>query len=383
MKIGVVVDNTFDNDPRVQHEVNSLRALGHNVHVLCYKNGQEKDYIHRVSQGIDFKKKWFPLMNTFPIYQDYWSRQIKSFIAEFKPDILHVHDLYMSGIARKATIGKIPFILDLHENFPATIQTYTWANKGIKKWLVQPKKWIRKEGKLLNKANKIITLSEDFKTLLLNRYNFLDSTNIFVVPNYPDLSKIKLANRIDDDDFRLFYFGVIGKRRGIDIVLKALPELAKCVPNIKFKLIGPIDKNDQEYFKGLMENQQINNHLEYSPWIKTEELTSATENVDVCVCPIEKNPQHESGVANKVYQYLAMGKPQIVSNCKPQMELINKENCGLIFEDKDIPDFVEKVELLFKSPSLLNELKENSLKASKKYGETEFQQLLMKVYSSL
>ena len=383
MKIGVVVDNTFDHDPRVQHEVNSLKALGHEVHVLCFKNGENSDYIHRVDQGIDFKKKWFPLMNTFPVYQRYWHKQITDFIANLKPDVLHVHDLYMSEITRKSTSGKTPFILDLHENFPATIQTYTWAIKGIKRLLVQPKRWTKKEGKLLKNASRIITLSEDFKTLLLNRYRFLDSSKIFVVPNYPDLSKIKPAERIEDNDFRLFYFGVIGKRRGIDTVLKALPELSKNIPNIKFKLIGPIDKNDQEYFQGLMEDPKIQKQLEYSPWIQTEELTKATENVDVCVCPIEKNPQHESGVANKVYQYLAMGKPQIVSNCKPQMELIKKEKCGLVFEDKNISNFVKQVESLVNTPNLLKELKENSLKASKKYGESEFQELLMKVYSSL
>ena len=39
-----------------------------------------------------------------------------------------------------------------------------------------------------------------------------------------------------------------------------------------------------------------------------------------------KNEQHESGVANKIFQYMWAGKPLIVSNCLPQQRMQSRQS---------------------------------------------------------
>ena len=39
MRIGMILDNEFDNDLRVKNEASSLSDLGHDVNILCYDHG--------------------------------------------------------------------------------------------------------------------------------------------------------------------------------------------------------------------------------------------------------------------------------------------------------------------------------------------------------
>ncbi|MDO9338956.1 MAG: glycosyltransferase [Bacteroidales bacterium] len=79
--------------------------------------------------------------------------------------------------------------------------------------------------------------------------------------------------------------------------------------------------------------KSIANCFHYVHWIDSTELSAYLEINDICIAPFHKNPQHESGVANKIYDYMLGGKPIIAPNCIPQQNLIEKQNCGLVFEN--------------------------------------------------
>jgi glycosyltransferase involved in cell wall biosynthesis len=71
------------------------------------------------------------------------------------------------------------------------------------------------------------------------------------------------------------------------------------------------------------------------------ELPAYLEIIDICLAPFHKNPQHESGVANKIYDYMLGKKPIIASDCKPQQILIEKHECGIIFKNgKELKDSI-------------------------------------------
>jgi glycosyltransferase involved in cell wall biosynthesis len=83
----------------------------------------------------------------------------------------------------------------------------------------------------------------------------------------------------------------------------------------------------------------------------------------ICISPIEKNPQHDSGIANKVFQYMLFEKPVLVSNCTPQEDLIKSTDCGLVFESGNRKDFADKTLELYQNDSLRVSMGINGKKA--------------------
>jgi glycosyltransferase involved in cell wall biosynthesis len=350
MKIGVIVDNELNNDIRVLRESKILKENGNEIFVLCFGFGN-RSYkeingiiINRIHLKRWIKNTLFFFMNLLPFYELLWSKNITKFIAANRIEILHVHDLYMAKAAyagiRKSS-KKIPLVLDLHENYPYTVTTYNWT-KGLFRHLIsQPGKWQKKEKEYLHYADKIVVLSSHYRDLLIERYSDLKEKDFAVMPNVPDLSQVNLTtktpvkNPFNNGYPVLFYYGVIAERRGIFDALGVFLKLAEESFHLNFLLIGPVDKKDRPRFYSMISQKDIIDRIHYIPWIDFSQFWSWLDICDICIAPFHKNPQHESGVANKVFDYMLGKKPVIVSDCAPQKKLIEEYNCGVAFSDQN------------------------------------------------
>lgn len=396
MKIGIVVDNEFNNDPRVVNEALILTEAGHQVFVLCYDFGG--DFSSRKVPEVDItrikidKKKvnrMYGFYHVWSKFKIFWSVHIQQFIDANKLDVLHVNDLYMIESAKMGNEQNIPMVLDLHENYPTAIMLYNWANKFPNRILVQPRKWKEKEGKLLSYASKIIVLSEHYKQLLCKQYSHLNEDNFTVYPNVPNKNEFDhypQSNKVipkKENAFYMLYFGAIAERRGVFTCFEALKKLIKKYNNIHFVLIGPIDKADKQRVNQYLEDSDIKDNIIYKPWEPLSNLPGIVNSVDVCLSPFVKNDQHESGIANKNFQYMLFGKPLVVSNCIPQKQLIEENNCGLVFESENDEDLADKIMRLYQEEELRIQLGENAKKAAlTKYNTEYFKNELIQLYSS-
>jgi glycosyltransferase involved in cell wall biosynthesis len=221
--------------------------------------------------------------------------------------------------------------------------------------LIRPQKWKKKEKKYLQYAHRIIVLSDHFKNQLAERYPSLDKSKFVVFPNIPNLSKLLsypidmqiLKDKKHDDDFVLFYFGLISKRRGLNVVFDAIQQLVKSNPSLKLLLVGPIDKNERADFMVRINSEELKKHILYYEWMDISHLPSLISVSDLCLSPIEKNEHHESGVANKVYQYMVFGKALLVSDCKPQADLVASSGAGMVHKWDDSKDLAQKIEAVY------------------------------------
>lgn len=343
--------------------------------------------IRRVRIKKKIKDILFFLFNSLPLYELIWEKEIRKFIKRDAIQILHVHDLYMAKSAGKAIQSlksKIPLILDLHENFPYAIQSYNWTKGKLRGFISRPKAWIKKEGKYLRYASKIIVLSELFKNDLLERYKFLNANNIVVFPNVIDLRRFE-EYKVDEsvvrsDKVTLMYFGAVAERRGIfdaiDVIEKCLNEKL----NIDFLIIGPVDKADKESFFSQINKEELRDSITYIPWIDVSELNTYMHISDIFLSPLKKNKQHESGVANKIYQYMYGGKPIIVSDCKPQKKLVESFNCGLSYSTQE--EFFECIKKLVENKELRETLGANGFKKLyENYDNKSYDNILIGLYN--
>jgi len=397
MNIGMILDNEFTGDNRVENEVIALQNAGYKVFVLCLNYGSKPSKenfngaeIIRISLSKKIKDKLRFLNNTaFDIYSIYWSKKISDFVKTYKIDILHAHDLYM---ARSVILANkkfnLPSVLDLHENYPATLVSYSWSKTFLGKLLVSQKRWMEKEKNFLPKFSRIVLLSEEFKKELSEKYPVLQE-RFYVYQNYPNVKKL-LAFPIEknilkkENAFIVFYFGAIAKRRGIFTLLDSLKILLPEFNNIKVLLIGPVDNADKSELNSYLTNEELKDHIIQYDWKDIKYLPSYINVSDVCVSPLIKNAQHESGIANKVFQYMLFEKPLIVSNCLPQQKVVENENCGLVFQSDNAKDLAEKIITLYKDELLRKQMGINGRKAVlEKYNLETAGKNLVKMYKGI
>jgi glycosyltransferase involved in cell wall biosynthesis len=338
MRIGVVVDNEFDHDVRVKAQHLILSQAFGEVPVLCYDFGVKEldgaSYIHRFKKSRGWRNRWFGLQNSLDLYARFWGAEIARFVREQDLDVIHVHDLYMAKAAKKGTKGtKCKIVLDLHENYPATVLTQTWATTGLKARLARPRRWKKKERSFLAKADHIVTLSDAFAQQLATEYQ-LDKAIFTTIPNVPNLESYDLpeVEFAVDKPLTLCYYGGVAERRG---VLWLMDEFMSqnLTGRFKLKIIGPVDGADSARFHELL--GRLGDSCEYVPWIENRKLLENISDTHVGLCPIDKNEQHESGVANKVFQYMMCGLPVLVSNCRPQQDVIEEHDCGWVYEARN------------------------------------------------
>ncbi len=392
MNIGIIVDNEFNDDIRVRKEVNILKESGNNIFILCFGFDSKKyprvDGVHidRINMKKKYKDFAYGMMNTLPFYEFLWQRQIKKFILRNAIDVLHVHDLYMSKASHlgiKYSGKDCPMILDLHENYPAAVKSYSWTKGKMRRFLTRPEAWESKEREFLQYASKIIVLSEAFKKTLIKRYSFLKRDNLVVYPNVIDFKRFNefvIDQSVSKKDkTTLLYFGAVAERRGIFEVIEAVREVLDRGYELMLLIIGPVDKVDKMRFDLATNDPVIKKNMEYIPWIKLSDLPTYLHISDICLAPFLKNPQHESGVANKIFQYMYGHKPIIASDCGPQKELIETYKCGLVFSNR--VELVNAIIELVSDEDLRIEMGDNGFRAlQENYNSELYDKILVDAY---
>jgi len=396
MNIGVVVDNELNDDKRVLRETEILKEAGHRIYVLCFGFNKKKyktivgTNVIRIRISKNLKNILFFFLNTIPVYEWLWSGRIKKFITNNGIDILHIHDLYMSkagqtGIRKSGR--KIPMILDLHENYPYSVTTYNWTKGLLRNMFSRPLAWQKKENEYLRYADKIIVLSDDFRDALTRRYPELSKEKFTVLPNVPDLSQmapkgvVTIKVNFKKETSVIFYFGVVAERRGVFDVLDVFEQLARENHPYGFLVIGPVDKKDRERFFSKIESETLIDRVIYIPWIDLSELQAYLDISDICIAPFHKNPQHESGVANKIFDYMLGKKPVIASDCGPQKRVIEKYNCGMIYSNSN--EMKEAIIKLSADAHLRGEMGENGYRAIlNEFNVSAVKENFLKIYSA-
>ncbi len=376
MRTGVIVDNDLNDDKRVLREIEALKSAGFEVSVLCFafrgKSYSEPDgmKVTRIRISKRMKDILFFFLNTIPAYEWLWSARIRDFIISNNPGCLHVHDLYMAESAHRGIIKSernIPMILDLHENYSYAVTTYNWTRGFFRSLIARPESWEKKEKKLLQYPKGLVVLSEEFRDYLLSKHKFLLATRFCAFPNVPDLEQLENFKKKNGKvAFKkrapvIFYFGVVAERRGIFNTIEAFRNVILKGYSADLLIVGPIDKMDRERFFKMTAVPEIKARIIYIPWIDLSELPAYLDVSDICLAPFLRNPQHESGIANKIFDYMSGKRPVIASDCLPQKRLIMNHECGLIFSSQD--EFVDSIIKLLDNPDLGRRMGENGYKA--------------------
>lgn len=374
MRICMVLKNVFPSDIRVEKEARSLIADGHTVFLLCVWNDEDRlieDYKSIKISRLKVKPVGVIRKNTqvnfyYP-YHQFWLKKIRQFVEEHNIDAIHVHDLPLVLTTVKAVKKcKIPVIFDMHENWPEMIGTKESRGMMSKTILwTRVIGWKLVERMSCKKCDKIIVVIEENQNRL-ERWG-LPRNKIRVVMNASNMSELlvsktkpNVANQFKKG-FKISYIGGFGPHRGLDVAIKAMPKVIKKVQDAKLILVG--DGVNKTNLINLVNKLNINNKVFFTGWVDFRDVPSYLKISDVGIVPHYASPHTNNTIPHKLFQYMAMGKPIIVTDCKPLARIVNEVNCGIVVPSGDYEKTAEAVIKVYEDKEYAKNLGKNGGRA--------------------
>jgi glycosyltransferase involved in cell wall biosynthesis len=339
MNILMVLENPYPPDERVENEINILTNKGFQITLVCTKRGgkiqlEKKDnlIIYRIPVS-KFMYKSSAVALLLPSYFQFWYRHLSRIIKQSQFNAIHLHDLPLVKVGIKLSErNNLSLISDYHENRPEIMKMYRHTQTFPGKYIISIKKWLSYQVKYTQKVDHLILVTEEAKDYYISNYGVVPD-KITVLPNYITLERFRMLQPGNDfrselkNLFTVVYFGDTGLRRGTLTILESAEILKN--NNIHFLIIGK--SRDQHYLEKSAHDRKLQN-VTFTGWIPVTEAIKYINISKIGLCPFLRNIHHDTTYANKMFQYMALGKPVIVSNCTAQANFVLKEACGLVFE---------------------------------------------------
>jgi glycosyltransferase involved in cell wall biosynthesis len=164
-----------------------------------------------------------------------------------------------------------------------------------------------------------------------------------------------------EGSYNLLYIGDTSLRRGTDIIIQAVGSLKNVIPNLKLWIVGKSSADTE--LKLLTAELGLEDHVCFEGWKDVQTLPSYIQYCDVALSPLKRNKHHDTTYANKIFQYMALGKPVIASDCTTQAELISSEKCGVVYQADNIENLIEVVKMFYGNPIIAKQMGANGKSA--------------------
>ena len=395
----MVLENYFPPDTRVEKETRALLNAGHKIVLLSL--GKKGTPLVENINGIKvvrvlppenlrfWRNVWFSVF----FYRFFWKNALENIVEQYGIDAIHVHDLPLVKTALfVAKKFNVPIIADLHENFPEGIRVWRKIEMTVGTNvfnLISPVwRWKRLEKSLLKKVDKLITVVDEAK------YHYVDecgisAEDITVVINTADL---ELFDNIEIDkslvskyknDFVISYIGsFFAHHRGLDTVIKAMLKISEKIPNAKLLLVG--QGQIEESLKKLCSDLKVRNNVVFTGWVDFNFVPTYIAISDVCLVPHYSSGHTNTTIPHKLFHYMAMKKPVIVTDCKPLKRIVEECDCGIVVPSGNYDKMAEAIVRLSEDKEFARELGRNGRSmVEERYNWNNEGTKLVEVYNNL
>ena len=286
---------------------------------------------------------------------------------EVNADVYHFHDpeLIFVGLYLKAKGKKV--IYDIHENNPASILSKPYIKSKIMRKVLSKCFYIFEQS-AVKFFDAIVTARPDISERFKHK-------NLVTLRNFPILPKLQDIKNIEIEKSKpsVIFVGGLHPQRGIDELLDAFEEL----DSFELWLLGPITENN---LKERIEKGCKN--VRYLGIVEAYEVFSYIDSADIGIITFLNEPNHIKTLATKPFEYMACGKPMIMSNFKYWKDTFKESS--LYVDPSNPKEIREKIEYLFSNKELQESMGElNRRLAKDEYNWEKESQKLLNLYRIL
>jgi len=349
-----------------------MRSKGHEVALFSMADprGQPTPYDHHFLPHIDFKKPggWIHKAGLagHAIYSTEARRRLRAMIAEFRPDVAHVRNIYhhlSPSILWELKSRKVPVVYHLND-FKVLCASYNLvlrgdaceACKGGEFWHAMKEKCYPGWGA------RMTLVTEAYVHKWLGTYRkcvdrFLapsqfvrdkfvehgwDPAKFEVLPHFQpvrEIEKRKAANA------PLLYFGRLSPEKGVDDLLRAMQRL----PNLRLVVAG--DGPERGSLQRLAAQLGLAN-VEFAGHVRGEELERAIAGSRFTVLP---SHAYET-LGKTILESYAKARAVVATDLGSRRELVQEGRTGLLYKTGDVGQLVSAIEFLSSEPELAEKM---------------------------
>ncbi len=370
MKICFLRHGYFPACQRVRKETSALTENGFSIDVLCLRKPGEKLFerrgnlrIFRIPLGhkregiVRYVSEYFASFLFFNAYllllfciNRYHVIQVNTM-----PDLL-----IFTTILPKLFGSKI--VMDIHEPTPELWETKYGEKKST---LYRFQKTVHRQA--ISYATHCISVTEKHSKYLQELFgirsgkftvveNVCDSFYESFARNYPNCRK-------PDASFNMIIHGAIEKRYGHEIAIQAIDHLKNEIPAIKLYITG--NGAYETNLKRMVNELCLNDSVKFLGFVPKKILLQSIMEADVGLVTMQKSPYSELIETNKMYEYMAMQKPIIISRLEHLARKFG-DSCFQFFTPGDFHDFARCVRELYYDETRRIELSLNAFNEYKK-----------------
>ena len=353
-KICMLAFTHYLTDARVRREAEALAARGDEVDLVCCRSKTlATKQIHNGVRLYPLRGLKYRGGSTVAYLFSYFLFFTQAFLLisylhlKKRYDVIQVHTM-PDFLVFAASVPKLlgaKIILDVHDLMPELYMTKFEVEENHP--LIRFIRWI--ETRSIAFAHKAIAVNVPHRDILVEHGSPKDKFAILL--NLPDpaiFGRSRNRQRTPDGKFRVIFHGIIARRQGLDIAIRAVAQAKNDIPNIDFSIIGVGE--DRERLVGLVDEMGLSDCIRFSDGaIPLEEVPLHIKQADIGMVPILNDSFTRYGLPVKVLEYVGLEIP-VISSRTPTLEFYFDDTMLRYFESGDEAELAGHLVDLHRNP---------------------------------
>ncbi len=371
-RVLVVGHTYYPDEPRIRREAEALVSTGCEVTVLCLKRAGTPSFERvdgvqvarlpiqrRRGSPIRYAGEYlvFFLTATWVVLFKYFRHRYDVVQVWNQPDVL-----VLAGLIPRLLGARL--VLDYRDSMPDTFASKYGLDTRRKRAMHNILRALEKFA--LRAVDHVVTVHEPYRKRAISEGVRADRTSVFL--NLPDPSLFDpskhTARPRPSGRFVLMYHGLIARRFGVDVAIKAVALLRDRYPEVLLRIYGEGD--GVQALIEMVKSARLEDHVILEGFKPLKEMPEHILACDVGVVPVRRDPLEDQVLSTKLLEYLAMGRP-VIASWRPILEQYLTPGCVLYFESEDAQALAERIERLMKGPEERRALAEAGLRFLSRY----------------
>lgn len=302
-----------------------------------------------------------------------YSKKVMCKAIEQNADIYHLHDPELILYAKKLKNSGKHVIFDSHELYTDQIMNKTYIPIFLRYVISKAYRFI--ENRACHYFDAVI-----FPCKIDGKHPFYGrAKKCEFINNYPMLKELdQFDNGLVEKTDSVCCAGGLTKDRGIEVLIKACYKA-------QVKLILAGEFSPKEFKKEIMSSKEFS-IVDYRGKCHRSEVYEIYKEASIGISNILHTGQYPTlfNLPTKVYEYMMMSLPFIISDFDYAKEVIDEYKCGIVVKPDNIDDIKDAILYLIDNKDKAREMGENGRKAIEKEFNWEKESIkLLDLYKSI
>ncbi|WP_367357257.1 glycosyltransferase family 4 protein [Mesotoga sp.] len=368
MKVCVITTVHPPDDVRINRELRSLVKAGHEVSFIAPEGNFDIEGV----EYLTVSKQKGRVKRFLRGSSEAFSKAI-----EVNADVYHFHDPELIGLGKKLKRHGKKVIYDIHEDYPSVIMMKNWIPAWIRPLV--SKTFALYQSAAIKKFDAIVITVREYLTSI-SKYN-----ELAIVPNYPELELLQelSVGTVDSDTgpVRFIYVGSLDDDRAIIESIEAFKILKDKGVDLTLELVGPVySSRIQESIDETLEKYP---EFSFSPRMPYLEAMKKVAESHVGLLIVHKGKSKEESSPLKLFEYMALGKPQIASDFTAWRKILDRGPCALYVDPENVTQIAQRMREFCENRALIREMGSKAKMLSKSFQWSASEKEMLALYERL